>query len=197
MEIMQATWTPGKVRRIINEEPSQQFYNRAFGKYDCVVEEGLYTSTQRQMQFAQLIHLRELGLPVTSKQLVEASTLQNKQQYVEELQQAEQQQAQMAQEQSMVQMEVLKAQIEDLKAKATANQGLGLERASRINENESLAVERRAQAVYDEVRAVKELQNMDLQQLQQLVDILERLKSTQDQQNDELNPTNMQQTASM
>lgn len=197
MEIMQANWTPGKVRRIINEEPSQQFYNRAFGKYDCVVEEGLYTSTQRQMQFAQLIHLRELGLPVTSKQLVEASTLQNKQQYVEELQQAEQQQAQMAQEQSMVQMEVLKAQIEDLKAKATANQGLGLERASRINENESLAVERRAQAVYDEVRAVKELQNMDLQQLQQLVDILERLKSTQDQQNDELNPTNMQQTASM
>ena len=36
------------------EEPAPQFYNKAFGKYDAAIEEGLNTTTQKQMRFAQL-----------------------------------------------------------------------------------------------------------------------------------------------
>jgi hypothetical protein len=183
IRLIQQNWTPGKIKRITGQEPTQEFYNRAFGKYDAVVEEGLNTSTQRQMQFAQLLQLREMGLPVPVDVLVENSTLQNKQELIKALSEQEKQQAESAQMQQQVQMEVLKAQIEDLKARAMANEGLGYERASRVQENKALAVERiaaaekdREMAVLDKVKAAKELTSMDLEQLQKAFEILQSLQ---------------------
>jgi hypothetical protein len=183
IEVIQANFTPGKVRRIIGEEPSDQFYNRAFGKYDAIVEDGLNTSTQRQMQFAQLLQLREIGVPVPAEILVKNSTMQNKEELTNALAQQEQQQAQMAQQQAQAQIEVLKAQIEDLKARAMANEGLGYERASRVSENQALAVERIAAAekdrdmgTLDKVKAAKELTEMDLTHIERAVSILKMLQ---------------------
>lgn len=182
MRLIQQNWTPGKVRRILNQEPSEQFYNRAFGKYDAVVEEGLNTSTQRQFQFAQLLQMREIGIPVPTNLLLEASTLQNKKELIDAIQQQEQQQQQMQKQEQEAQIEVLKAQIHDLKAKAMANEGLGVERASRVQENQALAIERRAAAHRDEdlgmldrVKAAKELTTMDLDHLMRAVEILQAL----------------------
>lgn len=192
VDIIQKNWTPGKVQRIVNEEPSPQFYNRAFGKYDSVVEEGLNTTTQKQMQFNQMLHLRELGIPVPTNILLESSTLQNKKELTDALQQQEQQQSQMQQQQEQVQLEVLKAQIEKLKAQAMADEGLGYERASRVAENKALAVERIAEAqkdrdmgTYDRMRAVKELAEMDLNQLQKALAIIESIQASQSQQTKE------------
>jgi len=189
IDMIQANWTPGKVRRVIAEDPSEQFYNRAFGQYKAIVEDGLNTSTQRQMQFAQLLHLREAGLPVPAELLVKNSTLQNKQELIDALSQQEQQQSQMAQQQAQTQIELLKAQIEDLHARAVANQGLGHERASRIQENQALAVERRAaaqkdldQGALDLVRAARELQGVDLEHLHKAVEILKMLQEQQNPQ---------------
>lgn len=183
IRLMQQNWTPGKIRRILNEEPSPQFYNRAFGKYDAVVEEGLNTSTQRQMQFAQLLQLREMGVPVPTEVLIKNSTLQGKDELVQAIQAQEQQQAQMAQAQQEAQTQVLHAQIKDLEAKAMANEGLGVERASRVQENRALAVERLAaadkdhdQAILDQARAIKELSSIDLDQLEKAVNILKMMQ---------------------
>lgn len=189
IRLIQQNWTPGKIRRIINQEPSPEFYNRAFGKYDAVVEEGLNTSTQRQMQFAQLLQMKEMGMPVPTDLLIKSSTLQNKQELIDAIKQQEQQQSQMAQQQQQVQMEVLKAQIADLHAKAMANEGLGYERASRITENQALAVERIAEAQKDRdlgtlerVKAAKELTDMDLSHLERAVNILKMLQEDQKQE---------------
>jgi len=183
LQVMQNNFTPGKVKRIIKEEPSPEFYHKAFGKYDAVVEDGLNTSTQRQMQFAQLLQLRELGLPISTKILVENSTLSNKQQLVDEIAQDEQQQAQQAQQQQETQMALLKAQIESLQAKSVADHGLGIERASRVRENSALAEERKAEAKKDEemavltfIKALKELQSMDLTNLEAQVRIAQGIK---------------------
>ena len=124
IRLIQQNWTPGKVQRILNEEPSQQFYNKAFGKYDSVVEEGLNTSTQRQLQFAQLLQMKELGVPVPTSILINTSTLQNKQELIDAIEQQEQAQTQMQQQQTAAQIELLKAQIEDLKSRAIANEGV-------------------------------------------------------------------------
>lgn len=189
LELMQANFTPGKVRRIIEEEPTQQFYNKAFGKYDAALEEGLNTSTQRQMQFAQLLQLREMGIPVPATLLIETSTLTNKKELVDAIGKSEQQQAQQAQAQVQSQIMLIQAQIEDLKSKAMANQGLGVERASRVQENRALAIERIAASQKDQqageldlIKAAKELNGMDLTHLQQLLDVLERIKMQQTQQ---------------
>lgn len=146
MNVMQANYTPGKVQRIINEQPAPEFYNKAFRKYDIAVEEGLNTTTQRQMQFAQLLQLREAGVPVPADLLLEASTMQNKTQLVEAVRAQEQQQAQMAQQQMQAQMQLQSAQSELAHARSQADQGLAVERASRVEENQALAVERRAEA---------------------------------------------------
>lgn len=179
----QANFTPGKIQRIIQEQPSPEFYHKAFGKYDAVIEEGLNTSTQRQMQFAQLLQLRELGVPVTTELLIENSTLTNKQQLIEGIAKQEQEQAQMQQQQSQMQIELLKAQIESLQAKAIADNGLGMERASRIQENSALALERKAEAQKDRdlgtlhyAKALKELQDMDLTQIEKLIGLANALQ---------------------
>lgn len=186
IRLMQQNWTPGKVRRILGDEPTQQFYNRAFGKYDSVVEEGLNTSTQRQMQFAQLLSLKEMGVPVPTDMLIKNSTLQNKEELINAIGQQEQQQQQMQAQQQQIQLEVLKAQIADLQAKATANQGLGIERISRVEENRALAVERIAEAqkdrdlgTLDRIKAVKELTTLDLSQMQAALEIIRSIQEGQ------------------
>lgn len=189
IKLMQANWTPGKVARILGEEPSQEFYNRAFGKYDAVVEEGLNTATQKQLQFAQLLNMRELGIPVPTDLLIESSTLQNKKELVNAIKSQEQQQQQLSAQQAQMQLKLLEAQIQDLNAKAMANEGLGAERASRIQENRALAVERIAEAEKDRslsdldyVKTLKELTDIDLSQLERAIGILQQVKGLQDRQ---------------
>lgn len=183
METIQANWTPGKIQRIINEEPAPEFYDKLFGKYDVVMSEAPMTETQRQLAFVQALHLRETGIPIPAAYLLKHSTLQDKEELVQQIAQQEQQQAQMASSQMQQQIELLKAQIKNLEAQATANQGLGIERASRVQENQALAVERRAQAIkdvesasLDQVKAAKELQTIDIENLAKLVEIIHAMQ---------------------
>lgn len=186
LKLIQNNWTPGKVRRIIEEEPTAQFYNRTFGKYDCIVEEGLNTSTQRQMQFVQLLNLKEMGVPVPTEQLIEASTLQNKKELIEAITQQEQQQMQQMQEEKQAQIAVMQAQIKDLESRAMANEGLGVERASRVSENQALAVERiaaaeheRESASLDKIKSIKEITDIDLGHIQKAVEIIKMMQESQ------------------
>lgn len=188
LRIMQQNWTPGKVRRILNEEPTQQFYSRAFGKFDCVIEEGLNTSTQRNLQFAQMLQMREiLGDLISPEDLLEAAPLQGKKKIIENIKKREEAAQASAQQQQEAQIAVLQAQIEDLKAKAMANEGLGYERASRVSENQALAVERIAEAqkdrdigTYERIKAAKELTDIDLNHLQRAVEIIKLLQEDQE-----------------
>jgi len=69
VSLIQSNFSPGKIQRIINEKPSEQFYNKAFGKYDASIEEGLNTTNQRQMQFKQLLGLKRNWNPCTNRPL--------------------------------------------------------------------------------------------------------------------------------
>jgi len=187
IDLIQANFTPGKVKRILEgEEPTAQFYNKAFGKYDATVEEGLNTSTQRQMQFAQMLQLREAGVPIPDDQLLEAATIQNKKKIVESMVQKQQETAQMQQQQAQMAMQEAQARIKLTQARAVADQGLGLERVSRVQENHALAVERQAAAQKDRdigllnlVKAVKELESMDINQLAELVALKKMVEQDQ------------------
>lgn len=184
LDLFQSNFSPGKVQRIIAEKPAPQFYSKAFGKYDAAVEEGLNTTTQRQMQFQQLIHLREIGIPIPTETLLDATTLQNKKELVEAIGKQEQQQSQMQQTQMQMAVEKMQAEIQDLKSRAEANAGLGLERASRVQENRALAIERLSESEKDKqlgtlhtVRAMKELEDMELDQLGKLLSLVTAIKS--------------------
>lgn len=183
IELIQTNFTSGKVKRILRQEPSNQFYNRVFQKFDCVVEEGLNTSTQRQMAFSQAFNLIQAGVPVPVEFLMEHITIQDKKSLIEKMQAQQEKQQQREQEAHQMQMEVHQAQIDDLKSKGLANKGLGLERISRVEENRALAIERVAEAqnqrslsVYHELKAAQELEMMDLSQLEKLFNIIHGLQ---------------------
>jgi len=192
IDIIQANFTPGKIKRILEEEePSDQFYNKAFGKYNAVVEEGLNTSTQKQMQFAQMLQLREVGVPITTADLLDAATIQGKKKIIENAAKQEQQQAQMQQMQMQSQMQLQQAQMADMEGRRQANIGLAHERDSRVMENYSMAVEREhkanaedSAATLDRVKALKELESMDLSHLEQLVGLLAGLKAQEANQSE-------------
>jgi hypothetical protein len=183
IDVIQANFTPGKVQRIIEEQPAPQFYNKSFGKYDANVEEGLNTTSQRQMQFAQLLQLREVGVPIPDDVILEACTVQNKKKLMESINASREQQQQMAQQQQEAQIAETMARTELAQARATADRGLGLERMSRIEENESLAVERQAQAGRDEnegllalIKAIKEIDGMDIEHIERITNLANSIK---------------------
>jgi len=176
INLIQVNFTPGKVKRIIEDEPTPQFYNKAFGQYDAAIEDGLNTTTQKQMQFAQLLKLRETGVPVPDDVLLEASTLQNKNKLTEAIRAQAEQQAQSVQMQQQIALQEAEARIAMGKARAVADEGLGIERFSRVQENHALADERRAEAqkdryagILDLVKAMKELDEIDLRQIEKLI----------------------------
>jgi len=203
LKVIQTNFTPGKVKRIIEEEPQPQFYNRAFGTYDSVIEEGVNTATQKQMAFAQLLHLRDVGVNVPDDVLIKNLTIQNKQDLVEAVQQQQQeqqQQQQMAQDSSLREQE---ARMNKWQAQAKANVGLGYERLSRINENEALAQERMAQArentaqaqentakaaesrksaELEVIKALKEIDDIELSNFEKLLALSRVLREAEEQE---------------
>lgn len=179
IETIQNNFSVGKIKRVIQEEPTPEFFNKNFGKYDAVIEDGLNTSTQKQMQFAQMLHLREAGVPISTADLLDASTLQNKNKIMENAVKQEQQAAEMQQQRMNLEMAQIQSQIKLAEARAQADQGLGLERVSRVQENQALAVERRAEAEKDRelgvlhlVKAAKELEDMDINQLERIINLV-------------------------
>lgn len=184
VQIIQNNFTSGKVKKILNgEEPERAFHDKAFGTYGCAIEEGLNTTTQKQMQFAQLLQLREVGVPIPDDILVDACTVQGKQKLMDALSQAAQQRSQMQQMQMEAALTEQQAKTELAQARAEADRGLGAERYSRIEENHALAEERKAAAVKDEelallnfVKALKELEGMDISHLSELVRMSREVK---------------------
>lgn len=197
VDMIQANFTPGKIKKILGgEEPAPQFYNKAFGKYHAVVEEGFNTSTQKQMEFAQLLQLREVGVPIPDDVLLEAATIQNKQKLVDRVVQNQQQQQQMAEAQAQAEMQEAQARTELAKARAIADRGLGLERVSRVEENHALAIERKAEAEKDKdiallnlVRAMKEIDDLDISHIERLLTLSQNIKAQSQAQAQESEPS--------
>ncbi len=184
IDVVQANYAPGKIKRMLQgEEPMPQFYNKAFGKYDIAVEEGLNTATQKQMQFAQMIQLKELGVPIPDEELLNAATLQNKKELVEAMNKQKEQMGQMQQQQQRVQMQELQARAELSQARAKADLGLFAERTSRVEENRALAIQKLSEANKDDemallnkVKILKELEGIDLNHLNMLLNMSNNLK---------------------
>lgn len=202
MDMIQTNFTPGKIQRILeDEEPAPQFYNKAFGRYHVAIEDGLNTSTQRQMQLAQMVQLKtEAGINFSEEDFLEASTLQNKKRILDNLQKRQQQEQQQQQQQQEAQLRYVNSQAEDMEARAEANRGLGLERASRVEENHALAVERRAAAIKDQdqgllslVKAMKEIETVEIGHVKELFTLSDMLMARQ--QMEEAQPKGVEKEA--
>lgn len=191
IEMIQENFSIGKIQKILGKNPSREFEDRFFSKYNIQVEEGFMTNSQRQMQVAQLLSLVEseiLPPNVAGPVIIDAMTIQNKQQLIDAIQQQQQAQQQAEQAQFQAQMQEQSVVTQSLQAKAMSDQALAQERIAKVGldaalnaERLSRAKEERDQGTLAKIKAAKELVDMDLSQLEKLINIL---KSIQEPESD-------------
>jgi hypothetical protein len=188
MKLVKSNYTPGKIKTMLGgEDPTAFFYNKSFGKYHCMVEAGFNTESQKQMQFAQLMQLRDMGVQIPDSVLLDAATIQNKGDLINAVIQQQQATQQMQMQQAQAALQLQNAEVQMATARAAADRGLGAERYSRIQENQALAKEREAEAAKDDqqallnfAKALKELEDIDLQHLHKIVTLQKLVKSMEE-----------------
>jgi len=185
LDRIQKDFSVGKIQHILGEEPSEEFWDKAFFEYSCVVEDGLNTTTQKQMEFAQLLQLA--GLPkvgelIDPSDIFEASTLQNKDKIKANAKAREEQQMQQMQAQAQAQNQQMQVQTELFASQSALNRASGMEKQAGATKNQASAMEMLAgisdsHALADErkAEALKKLDDIDISQIERLIGILEKI----------------------
>jgi len=168
-------FTPEKVERLIKQTPTPEFYNGTFLEYDIDFAEMPMTDYQKQSAFMQAWTMKQGGVAVPDEMLWEMSPYPISKRGMELVKQ-QQEAAQAAQQQEM---EDKKQVNELLQAKAFTDISLGEERLSRIKYDAALSEERlaaaqeeRSRSVMNDIRAAKEMQEIDMNNAEKLLNII-------------------------
>lgn len=184
IQMIQHFWSYGKVKEVIGEEPTPEFDDKAFFTYGAKVVQGVLTDTQQQLELAQLFELQQrFGEIFPPDEILEAMTIQNKDRIMEKMAQAQQQQQQQQQAMAEMQMQQHRVEMEKFMAQIESEKALGaeriqkaqtedIERFKKMNESEA----ENTRALLDFVKAIKELEDMDLNQLVKKIEILNMLQ---------------------
>lgn len=179
----------GKVKNILGHDADERFWSSHSQKYAIAVEEGNYSSTQRQMELQQLLHFRELGLPISSKSILRAAFITGKAQIIEEMEAESAQQMQADQAQAQQQEKMDNAKIMALFAKAKTDiakeQDLvasSTERIAKIQELQASAEHKGVQSDLDLVKMMVELEDMQFSQFKNAFEYAQAVKLAHTQQ---------------
>jgi hypothetical protein len=184
IEMAQKNYTFGKIRQIIGEEPTSEFDNKLFMKYGCKVATGVLTETQQQLEAQQLLYAKEIGAPIEWSDILPKLNIQGKEELLEKITQREkaasEQQSQMAQ----LQMQQLQVDNETKMSYSRSQDGLAKERLAKIQSDKAVNVERIQRAEEEKtagllnvLKALKELQGIDLTHIEQSLNILHSLET--------------------
>lgn len=188
LKAIQVNFTPGKVQRIINKQPTEQFFTKQFDQYDSLITSTVKTQTQREAYYHQLLQLRAIGVAVPDDELIDAVPMQGKTKLLKKVQEM-QEQAKQAQKVEMMDKNRLnrleEAQIEE-------KLGLAEERRARVLSDIGLARERiseseqnYAKALLDNIKTIHEMQDVDNQRLIDTVRLVHELTDPQMQEEEE------------
>lgn len=169
IKLIQNNWTPEKVMLITKEQPTPEFFNKMFGKYDCVCVEAPLTETQQQLFFRQLLEFKQLGAPISWSTILDAYPGQGKEKIMQDLQQQEQQQAQMQQAQMQAELQD-KAVINDLLIKE------GQIKIAAAKEKLAKAEQDRASAVHQRALAMKEMEAVEMDNINKFIDTILKIE---------------------
>lgn len=179
MEAIQINYGPEKIRRIINQEPTEQFNDALFQQYDVQLVQTVKTLNQRHQYYMELLQAREMGIPVPDDELLKALPMQNK----SELLQAVERQQQEAKAIQQMEMEDKRRQDRLTEAITQEKIALAQERRGRMvadiglaRERVSEATENRAQAALARAKTLTEIQNMDTDRLISVLQIAMQLQ---------------------
>ncbi len=179
IEMQQSLWSVGKVRQIIEEEPTEEFQNNLFFKYSCKVVTGVLTETQQNLEAQQLMQIKEQGGPIEWSDILPKLNIQGKDELLEKMMQREQAAAQQQQQMAQLQMQQMQVDNETKLSYAKSQRSLADERTAKIQTDVAVAEDKLKRAHQEDthsmlnlVKALKELQGMDLDNLAKRLEIL-------------------------
>ncbi len=184
IQMIQHFWSFGKIKSIIGEEPTPEFDDKAFFTYGAKIVQGVLTETQQQLELAQLFELQQrFGDIFPADEIVENMTIQNKNRIMEKMMQAQQAQQQQQQQMQQLQMQQLQVDNETKMSYARSQDGLAQERIAKITTDKAIAEDKLKRAHTEDtaallnvLKALKELEGMDLSQMEQKLNILSTLQ---------------------
>jgi hypothetical protein len=186
LKLIQNNYTPEKVKLITKKEVTPEFYSKSFAQYDVIVEEGVLTDTQRQTQFSQYVALKTMGINVPDDLIIKNSNLHDKKELADFMQAQQQAQKQAEDQQMQLQMQNQATVTKSLEAKAESDRSLAAERLNKIQLDAALSAERisrveeeRTSGVLNLIKAAKELEGMDMDQIVKAVNMVVALEGKQ------------------
>jgi hypothetical protein len=170
LQIVQNNWNAAKVSLMIDEEPSPLFFSRIFSKFQTIVEEGLLTPTQRNLQAQQMLDVNSVfGREVLpASMIIKDMNIQGKSEIMQFLQQQEQQASQLNQEQTAVQHAFEQAKLQELTSRAANNLAMARERQGRADSNIGLMEERLSEISKNQSISTKS----KMEALEKLIDVV-------------------------
>ena len=184
ISMIQKLYTFTKIKNIIGEEPTPEFDNKLFFQYGCKVIQANLTETQQQLELGQLLQLQQMYPDLDLKDdVIDAMQIQNKDKLKEKLAAQSQAAQQQQQQMSQLQMQQMQVDNETKLSYAESQKGLAAERTAKIRTDMAIAEDKlkRAhtedtQSLLNVIRAIKELDNLDLEQLRTKLEILQALQ---------------------
>lgn len=183
LKAIRKNFSKGKVRNILGHEADPRFWTSHSQKYAIAVEEGNYSTSQRQMELQQLLHFKEIGMAIPDKSILRAAFITNKAQVIQEMEEATQQQMQQQQAEAQSAEKMDNAKIMGMFAKSRLDMAKEQEAVASTHEKLAKTQELYSEAEYNSSRAdlemVKtmiELEDMDLANFRSSLELAEYIK---------------------
>lgn len=178
-------FSKGKIISILGKEPNEKFFTASSVKYNVVVEEGNYSSSQRQMELQQLLHFKQIGIPISDKSILQAAFITNKAQVIQDMEDQQAQQAEQMKGQQEVESEKTRADVMLKYAQSKADlareadlKASSAEKMARVQEIQASAESKKMSAELDLVRQLIALEDMDMENFRRSLEMAEVIKST-------------------
>lgn len=183
LQAIRKNFSKGKIRNILGHDAEPRFWTSHSQKYSIAVEEGNYSTSQRQMELQQLLHFKELGMGIADKSILRAAFITNKREIISDMEEQNQQQQQQQQAQTQLEEKKLNStmMMQFAKAKSDLAKEKDLmastqERFAKIEDLHASAEHKNAQTELDLVKSMLELETMDLDMIHRSYEIAMAIK---------------------
>ncbi len=176
LQAIRKNFSKGKIRNILGHDADERFWTSHSQKYAVAVEEGNYSTSQRQMELQQLLHFKELGMGIADKSILRAAFITNKRQVIEDMEEQAQQQQQAQQAESQQKEKLDNAKIMQAFSKSRLDMAKIDETYAKVNDLNASAEHRTTQSEMDMVKSMLELETMDLDMIHRSWEIAMAIK---------------------
>jgi len=173
VKMHQAVFSPQKVQRMAKEPIAPGFYEPDFEKYDCMLQEGILTDTQRQMAYSEVLQLRQMGITIPDNLIIELAPVQLSQRFKQAIAQ------QQAQQQQLQQI-ALQTQLKGAEAEVAVSMTKAQQQAAFARDADASAALDEAKTTVERIHAAKDLQAMQLEKINAVLDRLVQFEEISD-----------------